>query len=140
MNWQEVGLSPVAAKFVDDFYLVLQAWDDFYDGDDMPRETKLSAIWASLVGIPSNPFFQQHSQSLIPLIASLVVRWETANELERERDRLDVAFMWRAGFFDVVLHCVLLERGPVEAMKAGPVIARTYTETIESLRKEFSDA
>lgn len=133
-------LSHDARQFLSDLYAVIQAWDDFYDGDDMPQADKLKAIWASLVGIPANPFFQAHSGALIPLLASLVVKWESANKLEAERDRLDIAFVWRASFFDVVLHCVLIENGPCFAMENGPHVARLYAETIESFRKEFDDA
>lgn len=133
-------LSPHAYAFVADLYHVLQAWDDFYDGDQMPQAAKLEAIWASLVGIPSNQFFRAHSGELLPLMASLVIKWESANQLEAKRERLDIAFVWRAAFFDVVLHCLLIEHGPCIAMEQGPRVARLYSETFDSFRKEFEDA
>lgn len=133
-------LSPQAHAFVADLYHVLQAWDDFYDGDRMPQAAKLEAIWASLVGIPANPFFRAHSGELLPLLASLVVKWESANQLEAKRERLDIAFVWRAAFFDVVLHCLLIEHGPCIAMEQGPRVARLYSETFDSFRKEFENA
>lgn len=136
----KLGLSDAAVNFLCDLYLVIQAWDDFYDGDDMPREHKLLAIWASLVGIPSNPFFQRHSSFLLPILSGMVLKWESANQLERDRDRLDISLVWRAGFLDVILQSVLLEQGPERAMSAGPTIARMYDETIESLREEFNHA
>lgn len=133
-------LSPHAYAFVADLYHVLQAWDDFYDGDQMPQAAKLEAIWASLVGIPTNPFFRAHSDELLSLVASLVIKWESANQLEAKRERLDIAFVWRAAFFDVVLHCLLIEHGPCIAMEQGPRVARLYSETFDSFRKEFEDA
>lgn len=133
-------LSPHVYAFVADLYHVLQAWDDFYDGDQMPQAAKLEAIWASLVGIPSNPFFRAHYGELLPLLASLVVKWESANQLEAKRERLDIAFVWRAAFFDVVLHCLLIEHGPCIAMEQGPRVARLYSETFDSFRKELENA
>ncbi|MCQ9373269.1 hypothetical protein NMQ14_03290 [Methyloversatilis sp. XJ19-13] len=133
-------LSPPAIRFLVDMYGLLQAWDDFYDGDDMPQSEKLSAIWASLVGIPSNPFYAANSGDFIPLLASLVVRWESANQLEAMRERLDIAFVWRAAFFDLVLHCLLIEHGPRFAMENGPSVARLYSETFETFTKEFEHA
>ncbi len=136
----KLGLSEAAVNFLCDLYLVIQAWDDFYDGDDMPREHKLLAIWASLVGIPSNPFFQRHASFLLPILSGMVLKWESANQLERDRDRIDISLVWRAGFLDVILQSVMLEQGPERAMSAGPSIARMYDETIESLREEFPNA
>lgn len=136
----DLPLSKAANAFVTDLYHVLQAWDDFYDGDQMPQAAKLEAIWASLVGIPSNPFFRAHYGELLPLVASLVVKWESANQLEAKRERLDIAFVWRAAFFDVVLHCLLIEHGPCIAMEQGPRVARLYSETFDSFRKEFEHA
>lgn len=136
----DLPLSDPARAFVTDLYHVLQAWDDFYDGDPMPQAEKLMAIWASLVGIPTNPFFRAHSGELLPLLASLVVKWESANQLEATRERLDIAFVWRAAFFDVVLHCLLIEHGPRFAMENGPRVARLYSETFETFIKEFEHA
>lgn len=136
----KLGLSESSVNFLCDLYLVIQAWDDFYDGDDMPREHKLMAIWASLVGIPSNPFFQSNASFLLPILSGMVLKWEAANQLERDKDRLDISLVWRAGFLDVILQCVMLEQGPQRAMTLGPSIARMYDETIESLREEFNHA
>lgn len=136
----KLGLSESSVNFLCDLYLVIQAWDDFYDGDDMPREHKLMAIWASLIGIPSNQFFQRHAHFLLPIISGMVLKWESANQLERDKDRLDVSLVWRAGFLDVILQAVMLEQGPERAMSVGPSIARMYDETIESLREEFRNA
>lgn len=134
------GLSDQASSFLVDFYHVLQAWDDFYDGDQMPQAEKLSAIWASLVGIPMNPFFRANSGQILPLIASLVTKWEAANRLESKRSRLDIAFVWRAAYFDVVLHVVLIERGYDFAMEHGHLVASLYAETYETFKKEYQDA
>jgi len=135
-----LGLSGAAVNFLCDLYLVIQAWDDFYDGDEMPRDQQLLAIWASLVGIPSNPFFQANASFLLPILSGMVLKWESANQLERDKDRLDISLVWRAGFLDVILQCVMLEQGPQRAMTLGPSIARMYDETIESLREEFPNA
>ncbi len=134
-----LNLPPAAVKFLCDLYLVLQAWDDFVDGDEMPRAEKDRAIYASLT-LPANPFYAQNLAILLPLISNLVLKWKAADTAEREGGNLHMAYSWRAGFFDVVLQVVCLVHGPDETMQKAHHVMDLYGESFESYAREFSNA
>jgi len=129
-----------AVKFLVDLYAVIQAWDDFVDGDDISREEKDLAIFASLVGIPANPFYIQNSMILLPLISVMVLKWKAADTAEREGGNLHLAYSWRAGYFDVVLQVFSIVHGPENAMKNAHRVMELYGESFEDYVQEFKHA
>lgn len=133
-------LSPDAQRYLHDFYHVLQAWDDFVDGDEMPRGEKDKAIYASLVGIPSNPFFVNNSSILLPMQASVVMKWKASDTIERTIGNMHMAYAWRAGFFDLVLQVFLIEFGSARTMELAHLVAGMYGERFEDYVKEFPNA
>lgn len=133
-------LSPDAQRYLHDFYHVLQAWDDFVDGDEMGRAEKDKAIYASLVGIPSNPFFVRNAAILMSIHANVVLKWKASDTIERSSGNMHMAYAWRAGFFDLVLQVFLLEFGSDKTMKFAHLIAGLYGERFEDYRKEFPHA
>lgn len=135
-----IVLPPIVEKFLADLYLVIQAWDDFVDGDEMERTQKDRAIYASLVGIPSNPFYAENSLILLPLISNLVLKWKAADTAEREGGNLHMAYSWRAGYFDVVLQVVAIVHGPEFAMSNAHKVMELYGERFEDYEQEFQHA
>lgn len=131
------SLPALAAKYLDDFYHVLQAWDDFVDGDAMPREEIDRAIYASLYDIPSNPFYMQHAHLLLPLQSNIVLKWKGADTAERDGQDLHKAYMWRAGYFDIVLQVLCIVHGSKAAMENAHRVMAAYGETYEEYAKEF---
>lgn len=134
------NLPPDAVQYLDDLYAVIQAWDDFIDGDDMPRADKDRAVYASLHGIPTNPFYIQNCHILLPLISVAVLKWKAADTAEREGKNLHLAYGWRAGFFDVVLQVLHIVHGPAVAMENAHRVMELYGENFEDYKTEFSNA
>lgn len=126
-----------AIKYLDDFYHVIQAWDDFVDGDAMPRDEIDRAIYASLVEIPSNPFFRSNASILLPIHSNLVLKWKGADTAEQSGTSLHQAYMWRAGFYDLILQVVSIVHGPKLAMECAHVVMELYAESFEDYAKEF---
>lgn len=132
-----LSLPDDAIKYLDDFYHVIQAWDDFVDGDEMSRENKDRAIYASLVEIPSNPFFRQNASILLPIHSNLVLKWKASDTAELKGESLHQAYMWRAGFYDLVLQVVSIVHGPALAMQSAHEVMALYGESYEEYVKEF---
>lgn len=133
---EQLNLPPSAVAFLLDLFRIIQAWDDFVDGDDMPRCEKDAAIYASFA-LPANPFYAQNMPILLPLIANQVLKWKAADSAEREGGNLHLAYGWRAGFYDVVLSVVSLVHGPIKAMELASAVMAMYGETFEDYAKEF---
>jgi hypothetical protein len=129
-----------AVRYLLDLYLVIQAWDDFVDETPMARVQKDSAIYASLVGIPVNPFYIQNASILLPLISNCVLKWKAADTAEREGGNLHLAYGWRAGYFEVVLQVILIVHGFEVAMKNAHEVMKLYGESFEDYSQEFQHA
>jgi hypothetical protein len=136
----QFNLPGEAVQYLDDFYHVLQAWDDFVDGDDMPRTDKDRAIYVSLVSMPSNPFYIQNCHILLPLISNIVLKWKAADSAEREGKYLHLAYGWRAGYFELVLQVLQIVHGHEVAMQNAHLVMGLYGEDFETYQKEFAHA
>lgn len=131
-----------AHQWLIDFFETLQGLDDWYDGDDIPQYEKLKVIYNCLVVLSSNPFFLANHTRLHPLINSLILKWAGANAIEEEKDEeeLPKAFMWRAGFYDIVLEVVSIAHGFEIATCMSSYVLKMYGESFDSYKKEFTNA
>lgn len=131
-----------AQHLIASLWQAIQGLDDWVDGDDCPRGEKDAAIWACLVGIPSNGFFRANSDTLLPVIASMVLKWKASDTVERTemKELFPKAFVWRAGFYEVILQIVLLVHGPQKTMDMAPSVLSMYAEQYEDYLKEFDHA
>lgn len=129
-----------AVDWLCSLYEVIQTFDDFADGDEVPRERLNALIWDSLITMPSNAFFAQHAAVLLPVLATQVLKWQGADARERAGDPSAMAFVWRAGFYDVVLMTVNCAHGTEAAHAAAPMVLQLYGERYADYMKEFGHA
>lgn len=139
-HFQAMGLPPDAARFLLVVYESWQVFDDFADGDPVKREDLHATLWYVFVGLPSNPFYQAHMAALIPALGTGILKWVAADTAERAGQADEVSFVWRAGFYDLVMLVAQLALGAAEAMRLAPSIMKLYGEKFADYRKEFSDA
>lgn len=118
----------------------IQVLDDVADGDKIERATLDAAMWNLLVAMPQNRFFAEHSTALLPLVATQILKWQAADEVERKGEADAKSFTWRAGFYDVVLLAVSLVHGPNATIPAAASVLRLYGEDFEEYLKEFQNA
>ena len=118
----------------------IQVLDDVADKDEIAREDLDEAIFSLLVGLPSNPFFAAHSLQLLPALGLMVLKWKASDEAEREGNADAKSFVWRAGYYDLVLLAILICHGPQAAMKSAKHVMAMYGETYEEYCKEFLNA
>lgn len=131
-------LDPAAAAWCSMLYDALQVFDDVHDGDEVEKSDLHSVIWSTLVAMPQNPFFCANSQALCPAVATLIMKWHASNASE-DNGRADAkSFVWRAGYFDVVLLCATICKGPDYAKEHAESILRIYGEALEGYMGEFN--
>ena len=138
--FQAMNLPPDAARFLLVVYEAWQVFDDFADGDPVKREDLHATLWNVFVGLPSNPFFQAHSAALVPAMGTGILKWIASDAVERAGQADEVSFVWRAGYYDLVVLVAQLALGPAEAMRLAPSMLKLYGEKFADYRKEFSDA
>jgi hypothetical protein len=137
---QVFSMPDEACEWLCDLFDLIQVFDDFADGDAVSRDTLNNAIWASIVGMPSNPFFQRNAAYLLPHLGTAILKWQASDSVEREGKQNAMSFSWRASYYDVVLACVYLVHGKTEAIRLAPHVMALYGEKFDDYMKEFCNA
>ena len=138
VHFQTLELPPEAAGWLLDVWQLIQTLDDMADGDAVSRDDLNAAIWAALVTMPANPFYLANAQALQSALASLVLKWQASDDAERGGKADARSFMWRAGYYDLILLVVLLTKGHATAMSKAMTVMHLYGETLHEYLKEFS--
>ena len=139
-NLSTLGLSADAVDFLLGIWNLAQVFDDMADGDAIARPDLDRAIWFSAVGMATNPFFASHSQSITPILAAMVLKWQASDAAERDGLADARSYAWRAGYYDLVLIVACLSHGPEAAQQMGPKIMQMYRETFTDYMEEFTHA
>jgi hypothetical protein len=142
MLHEQFRLPLPAIDWLADLYVVIQRIDDIADEGEIPRNELNELLWKSLVSLPANPFFQAHAHSLMPLVQSMILKWQASDFVERNdlKDQLPKAYMWRASFFDVVLQVLYLVHGEQVATAEGWKVMAMYSEKLNDYLVEFQNA
>jgi hypothetical protein len=141
LNLQRVLALPAPAI---DWLLMLfdaiQVFDDVADGDPVEREDLNAVIWNTLVGMNQNTFWIANSHSLASIVATMILKWQASDQAERDGKADAKSFVWRAGYYDVVLMTVALCHGTQQATEKAQQVMQLYGETFEDYLKEFDHA
>lgn len=116
----------------------IQVFDDMADGDHPDRVDLFAAIADTLCNMPANPFFREHAETLIPLLGVAILKWKAADDAEIERRANEISYVWRAGYYDIVLAVLQLVHGEQVAMDVAHHVMRLYGETYAAYQEEFS--
>jgi hypothetical protein len=128
-----------AQSFLLQLWGVIQFFDDVADGDYSDREQLNQSLWNCLISIPQNPFYRVNSNTLTPLIACAILKWQAADTVEREGRHNEQSFMWRACFYDIVLMVFALCFDTETATKNSHRILGIYGESLEDYISEFNE-
>ena len=132
-----LALPADAVDWLCDLYNVTQVFDDFADGDPVERGDLNRALYSVLVGMQLNPFYEMNRSSLRPVLALFIMKWQASDQAERGGNANEVSFVWRAGFYDVVMTVFLICHGREATEKNAQLIMSLYGEKFEDYRKEF---
>lgn len=135
-----LNLSDEASDWLIALWETIQFFDDVADGDKINRDDLDAVIWNSLIGMPSNGFYQRNAHILIPLMGVAILKWKASDDVERAGDACATSFVWRAGYYDIVLAAVQIEHGAQAAMEIGSAILKMYGESLEDYMKEMDNA
>lgn len=137
VHFANLQLPPDAARWLLDVWNAIQVLDDVADGDSVDRGALDRAIYDLLVGMPSNRFFAVHAGTLLPALGLMVLKWKASDMAERAGRADARSFVWRAGYYDVVLAAVAAAHGPEVAMMVADKVMELYGETLHEYLKEF---
>ena len=115
-----------------------QFFDDVADGDPIDREDVDAAIWNALVGTHTNEFFYRNSSVLLPLLSTAILKWKASDTVELDKKPTQVSFVWRAGFYDLVLASLQICHGTKTAMENAHHVLSLYGESYEDYVEEFN--
>lgn len=135
-----LALPPAAVDWLCGLYAAIQFLDDVADGEPPARRNFDRALWELIVGLPSNSFYRQHAGDLIPLLSTAILKWQASDRAERAGRPSPTAFVWRAGYFDVVLAVVTIVHGPERAIELSESVMAIYSEDFDAYLKEFTHA
>lgn len=137
---EALELPPDAAAWLLDLWHMAQLFDDVADGDAVDRSALDLAVWKGLVTMPANPFFTAHLAALQPAVAVAILKWKASDDAERAGQADEKSFVWRAGYYDIVLLVVLLVHGYQKAMEKSSLVMALYGEDFAQYREEFPHA
>lgn len=134
---EALHLPPAAVDWLLSLYAAIQFFDDVADKDEITREAFDKVLWDVFVAMPQNQFFAKEAHHLIPLVGAQILKWQASDKAERGKNADAKSFVWRAGYYDIVLFSVALIHGPQAATSAAENVLRLYGEKFEDYLQEF---
>jgi hypothetical protein len=129
-----------AVKWLLDLFHAFQIFDDFADNDAVARNDLNLLIWNTLVGMQQNQFYMANSYCLSSIVGLNILKWQASDTVERSGNADAKSYVWRAGYYDIVLAAVQLCHGPVFAAQNAHIVLGLYGETYDDYMKEFKNA
>ena len=136
-HFQKLNLPNSAIEWLIMLFDCIQSFDDFADNDEVSRDNLNALIWNVLVAMPDNSFFTQHKSTLIPNISNMILKWQASDFVEKNGFADEKSFVWRAGYYDIVLAVVQICHGPQYAIENAHLVLNLYGENYEDYKKEF---
>lgn len=135
---ETLDLPEDAIAWLLDVWNVIQVLDDVADGDPIDRSDSDAATFAVLGGMQMNTFYQRHQSWLLPSTVMMTLKWMASDIAERSGQADERSYMWRAGYYDVVMLATSLVHGP--SSEKALMALSLYGETAEDYMNEFKDA
>lgn len=139
-HFASLMLPPAAQEWLLMLWQAIQTFDDYADNDPVKRNDLDATIWNTLVAMPQNPFFAQHAAALLSALSVAILKWQASDRQERAGTVDARSFVWRAGYYDVVLLTVQLVHGPAAATAVSNKVLGLYGESLDDYMKEFGNA
>lgn len=133
-------LSQEAVEWLMMVWQAFQTFDDVADGDPVSREELDATIWNTLVAMHQNSFWQKNSALLAPVLGVTILKWQGSDKAEREGKANAKSYMWRAGYYDLVLMAVQICHGAFAATKVASNVMELYGEEFADYMEEFKNA
>ena len=119
---------------------ISQTWDDLVDGDKPVDAQAINRMmFAALIELPENTFYQQHAFTLVPIIRSHIADWMAANALEYQGiEAQRIAFVIRDNVGAIVTQCAYLIGGYEWMCEVNVAVRRhVHDEPFDEYRSNF---
>lgn len=136
-HFESLMLPTEAAEWLLMVWQAIQTFDDVADDDEVLRAELDATIWNVLVAMPQNPFFARHAGTLLPLLGTMVLKWQASDRVERDGQADARSFTWRAGYYELILVAVQLIHGASAAASVAHKALGMYGESLDSYLAEF---
>jgi hypothetical protein len=130
-HFTTLGLPDAPKAWLLDLWGLIQVLDDVADGDPVDKASASSAVKAIFLTMPLNDFYRQYTAVLQPILWLQVMKWEAANEVEAKGLASEKSYMWRAGYYDVVLMVCHLCGVPNVGHACMEMYGETFAEYME---------
>ena len=137
---EQLGLPDDAHEWLLSMWRVTQFLDDVADKDDINEDEFNNALWDIMLRMPSNSFYRANVDALAPVIALQTLKWQAANVVEKSGSADERSYMWRAGYYDLVLMVCLLCFGSAMKVQKAVDALMIYGESYADYTKEFENA
>jgi hypothetical protein len=142
LNYWLIGNSN-AIVFCLDMIKAIHLWDDLIDKDNELKDEEINDVFTFLmVDMPMNPFYAVNQRDIAPMMNTIILKWHTANVFEKEKEVNDVdkAYMLRAELYQLFVLCATLIGGREWGRDMSISIWRSYSESVNELKKEVNHA
>lgn len=142
LKWLKGNAS--AADFVNMIMQISHVWDDLIDKDKALEDGAVDqAFFDALIRLPRNDFYRKNFDHLNSVIMNSISNWKIATDMEREGGelQLNIAFILRSSYVDIITQSALLIGGQSWASKVGKEVRNLthhekYCGYLDSLDKE----
>lgn len=132
-HFDTLGLPDAAQSWLLDLWGLIQVLDDARDGDKISPADANRATRSIFLTMPLNEFYRQYAAILQPVMFLQVLKWEGANVVETAGLANEKSYVWRSGFYDVVLMCCHL----CGISDAGHGVMEMYGDRYDDYMAEF---
>jgi hypothetical protein len=130
-HFDTLGLPDAARAWLLDLWVVIQVMDDATDGDPVEKADAASAVRAIFLTMPLNDFYRQSAAILQPILVLQMLKWEACNAVEAAGLADEKTYVWRAGFYEVVLMVCHLCGIPDAGHACMEMYGETFAEYME---------
>jgi len=135
-----LALPKDAVNWLVTVFEMAQMLDDAYDDGSLEPKDVNKLVWNTFVAMPTNPFYMEKAAVLTPVLITTIMKWHAANAVEEKQEPSESSFIWRAGYYDLVLFVVLLCHGEEVARNNAHLVMKLYGEKYSDYIQEIKHA
>lgn len=109
-----------AIRFMETISVWSHLYDDLIDKDkDIDPEFVHEVMWKVMVGLPMNQFYIENARLLAPIVATGILNWRGANEMEElgSQEELYISHVTRYSINDLALMVMVILGGAAHAAR-----------------------
>lgn len=130
-----------AVNFIVDLFASWHIWDDLIDKDKpvSDEDVNLSFINA-YIKLPRNYFYQANFKTLNPLMENAILSWMAANQLEKNKENLELSYALRNNYLSIITACAGIIGGDDWAIEVAIDVQKKMAknDSFEAYAKELN--